>query len=246
MKGLSKKIYQSISGILVVALLLMICPQATFAGENDVVYNSSNDSLACNVNVINDEKAIINVEDKILDKDYKIYINTGSDVISETYDENNVLQNRIVREGDELVQYDADGNVLVRNNIKALEEAVTVENSDESNLALFAIRDTWDPIQYVSSNIHADINSQAAALSYLVTVVAYLLDVGSLASILLGALNDLAAWMVTNRIPNLWYKGWKQYGWQMGYRVVRCNLNFYRYSNYTGFVKNVSGTQGVH
>ena len=52
--------------------------------------------------------------------------------------------------------------------------------------------------------------------------------------------------MVVNIIPHVYYKGWTRSGWEYAVHFREVNMNFYKNSNYTGLLKNISGIEQVH
>ena len=169
-----------------------------------------------------------------------------NDYIMTTYDENGALLNEIRQVGDELVQYDSNGKEIVRNKIypqQVVDNVVTNDNKVMANNDGV----NWDSyVHNLQGNTRVDATNTANALSMLVSVLTKALGVSALVSAIINQLSDLAVKAVANYWPNLYYKGWKQYGWSYAYYMVRMDINYYVNGNFTGFVKNVNGMQGVH
>lgn len=191
------------------------------------------------------ENLIASIEDSNTDNSYSVSIrqSKNGEFYSKTFDKNNELLNTIVKVGDNLVQYDTSGNIVTKLNLSNMEYSL---NNNRSANNINSVAGTWGNKIYLDSDIVTDLSNQANVASLLITGISWALGVGGLTSFILGMINALANYLITNHIKTTYYTGWKQYGWEYGYYMVRFDLNFYSNSNHTGFIKNIAGTAGVH
>lgn len=89
---------------------------ASTTSQKDIYYD---DEVTIQSQVLNQSEGIISFQYDNPNDDFTIHAyNVGTNnYYSETYDSNNNLLNYIKQEGNELVQYDAQGNEVVRNNL---------------------------------------------------------------------------------------------------------------------------------
>lgn len=89
---------------------------ASATSQKDIYYD---DEVTIQSQVLNQSEGIISFQYDNPNDDFTIHAyNVGTNnYYSETYDSNNNLLNYIKQEGNELVQYDAQGNEVVRNNL---------------------------------------------------------------------------------------------------------------------------------
>lgn len=189
----------------------------------------------------------IEIYDQAMDERFTMdFENTNQDnYCSKKYDADGALINTVIREGSYLVQYDASGDVINKADISAM-MMNPLEQSNPLYMGAPARTPLWQEKIYLQSDTIRDLNNQINAATYIVSIVVTLLGVRALVALAIEGITRLAEYAINNHIHTLYYQGWKQYGWEYGYYMVRYEIRFYQYSNYTGRLKTVSATQGVH
>lgn len=213
---------------------------ASATSQKDIYYD---DEVTIQSQVLNQSEGIISFQYDNPNDDFTIHAyNVGTNnYYSETYDSNNNLLNYIKQEGNELVQYDAQGNEVVRNNLGT---SIVDENiGDVSDRAM-----TWGQKLNHSGDLTADVARGIAFVASVITglILSKLGITSFYGATIKQLIKDLANRMVVNIIPHVYYKGWTRSGWEYAVHFREVNMNFYKNSNYTGLLKNISGIEQVH
>lgn len=180
-----EKCEKTIALMLVMALLFSITFIEPAHAEID---KSSTEGVTITASSTGEEGALITLTDT-LKNEYTINIShqINGMIQSETYSPNGDLLNMIIQEGDELIQYNNAGRVLVRNHLS--EFATNSINKNEKSPSAT----TWEAKTYVKSNTNVDWSNQANAASMLITTVAAIAGVGALTSVILGGINSIVS-----------------------------------------------------
>lgn len=205
--------------------LVMSCGMVTtaFASEATDVYEDERVSIV--TQDINETDSIISYDFKDDDEeDFTLYIyGLGTEnYYSETYDSEGNLLNRVIKEDDnKFVAYDTAGNIMA--------EAVRDENIESEIMPMY----TWttEPGPVSGTTFINDF-----AISTIVSILS-----GDLFDLIGGKLDPQFLWTVAiNAVEaytdRIFYFGFAQYGWDYGFSVVKVELDFYAFSNYTGFL----------
>lgn len=228
---LKRRRFNSIISIIVIlSVMLSTIPTVSWAAET--TDSSSNVTIDCEK--ISESEGYVSFNYSNADDDFSIYYNnTGNnDYYSETFDENGNLLYKVVQEGNILFCYDTNGNILAETTLSTADEKVESEQGSIAPLAY-----VWDDNLYWASG---DTKIYNFSINLVVTIISGALtaSMGLPGIILDKAINTLARQICDYAIPVIYYDGWKQYGWDTGFSIIRVNVDFYRYGHYNGFMQN--------
>ena len=234
---LGKKYWQKFIAIMVIfAVAFPTNATAVLAAENtNANYTVKiDDNVTINHEQINEEEGNLTFEYKNPNDDFTIhYNNSGNkDYYSETYDKDGNILYKVIQEGNSLICYDIDGNVLGKTTFSSEKISSGIEQSAISPLAYI-----WDDeLAWVSG----DTEIYNFSLKLVITIIsaAITASYGIPGMIVDKAITTLAEQIIDNAIPIIYYDGWKQYGWDTGFSIIRVNVDFYRYGHYNGFLQN--------
>lgn len=240
-----RKFGSIIAAIVILSLLLSTNSSAILAADTSSTQNVYSDSeVTIESKIMSADSGVMSFQYENSSDDFSIYAyNVGSeDYYVETYDAQGNLLNYIVQEGNVLIQYDAQGNEVVRNDLGTIES----EGNESGAISPLAIQ--WGDKGYRQGDLTAEVSRGVTFVVSIITAV-LLAQVGisGFANFAIkNLIKDLAERMVYELISQVYYSGWVRSGWEYGVSYREVSMNYYRYSNYSGFIKNVSGIELVH
>lgn len=230
-----KKHWSSIIAFVIIfSLMISTNSSAILASERETF----NNNISIEYNKINELEGAISVESADSEEDFTMYYHSleGNDFYSETYDKYGNFLNKFVKEGNAVVCYDIDGNVLAKTTF-----TTSNESNQTSDSAITPFAYVWDDNLYWASGSTEIYNfTLSVVVGALISSIIASLGFASGWAYLLAdsALSAIAGVIIDKLMPVVYYDGWKQYGWDTGFSIIRVNLDFYRYGHYNGYIGN--------
>ncbi len=222
--SMQKRYLRKFNAAILAIIMLFGSVTSAYAAEDSEVYED--ESVKIETQKINDTETIVTYDFVDSDEDdfiLHIYGIGTENYYSKTYDYEGNLLNEVIKDEDKFIAYNADGEILA--------ETTGLENENVESQIMPMYTWTTEPGPVSGSSFINDfsISTIISILSGdIFSITGGVVQPESLLTIAQNAINAY-----TNRI---FYFGFAQYGWDYGFSIVRVELDFYAFSNYTGFL----------
>ena len=241
-----RKWYRAIAVVLIAILFISTNANAALAAGSSMpneVYNT--DGITVEITKLNATESIIDFEDSNGGEEYVIYSHgegTGN-YYSETYDKDGNFLNKVIQDGNTFTVYDINGNILAESSFSESDVAEIIEET-ETGITPFAYTWVGEPA-WSEGSTHVYQFLESAVTSLLAAVVAgvFGFPAGSIAYAVIKAISKK---VVDGAFPIVYYAGWKQYGWDTGFSIIRVDVFFYSGPNQTGYLGDYYGIAPNH
>lgn len=233
-----KRLFRLIAATLVLSIVASANVNLAVAAQRETydVYEKNGIKVETKVPEPGKNRTVYSVQDEKTGMDYTLDMERSNDkLVSKMYDKDGALLNTVVCSGNEVVQFDANGNITGQQ---------TIETTSTNEISPNSI--TWQDKRYVDGNAILNANDNASAINLVVSIIVNSLKLNAYASALVAAIQFLVQAGYVSLYDYIFYSGWVQIGTEYGTWWERYYVDLYADAGHQLYLRSVFEENFIH